>query len=161
MGVIMTTLLAASLAQSPCQGPEYRQFDFWIGHWDVYGADGNKVGENRIDAFGNGCALLENWSGSSGVTGKSLTMYDATDRQWHQTWVDSSGSRLLLDGGLVDGNMVMGSESPNPTAPGATVRQRIHWTPAPDGSVRQLWETSTDGGHSWSVAFDGRYVKRR
>ncbi len=147
-------------APKPCAGPEYRQFDFWIGQWDVFGAKGNKVGENRIEPFGDGCALLENWSGASGVTGKSLNMYDAADRQWHQYWVDSSGSRLLLDGGLVDGKMVMASSAPDPARPGVTTHQRITWTPNADGSVRQLWESSSDSGNSWTTAFDGKYVKR-
>ncbi len=53
---------------APCQGPEHRQFDFWIGHWDVYGPAGKKVGENLIEAFANGCGLAEHWTGSGGVT---------------------------------------------------------------------------------------------
>ncbi len=148
-------------AAKPCAGPEYRQFDFWIGQWDVYGAKGQKVGENRIDLFGDGCALLENWTGSSGVTGKSLNMYDATDQQWHQYWVDSSGSRLMLDGKFADGKMVLASSTPDPAKPGVSVHQRITWTPHADGSVRQLWESSSDSGKTWTVAFDGKYVKRQ
>lgn len=151
---------APAPAPAPCQGPEYRQFDFWIGEWKVFGPKGKQVGESRIELFGNGCALLENWTGSSGVTGKSLNMYDASDKQWHQAWVDSSGSRLLLDGGLVDGKMVLAADAPNPAKPGTTIRQRITWTPNADGSVRQLWESSSDGGKTWTVAFDGKYVKR-
>jgi hypothetical protein len=41
---------------------------------------------------------------------------------------------------------------------GATV-QRITWSRETDGSVRQLWESSSDGGRTWAVAFDGRYVQ--
>lgn len=39
--------------------------------------------------------------------------------------------------------------------------QRIRWSVV-DGNpdrVRQLWETSADGGVSWTVAFDGLYVR--
>ena len=154
-GAIALALLGAPAAAqtpapAPCTDAAYRQFDFWIGHWDVYAPNGSKVGENRIEAFGGGCGLLENWSGGSGVTGKSLNMYDATDKQWHQAWVDSSGSRLLLDGQFSDGKMVL-------AAPG----QRISWSVNPDGSVRQHWQSSTDGGKTWTTAFDGKYVKRR
>ncbi|MES2296485.1 MAG: hypothetical protein V4582_05555 [Pseudomonadota bacterium] len=157
-------ILAASAQAAPpppaCQGPEYRQFDFWIGHWDVYGPAGAKVGENLIEPFANGCGLIENWTGGGGTTGKSLNMYDASDKQWHQAWVDSSGSRLLLDGHFADGKMVLGSNGPNPAKPGTTLRQQITWSQAPDGSVRQLWQTSVDEGKTWSTAFDGKYVKR-
>lgn len=40
------------------------------------------------------------------------------------------------------------------------VLNRITWNPTAPGRVRQLWETSTDGGATWTVAFDGRYIKR-
>ena len=57
--------------------------------------------------------------------------------------------------------MVLGSTGPHPDKPGLTLQQRITWTPNADATVRQLWETSEDGGKTWSVAFDGRYVRRR
>ena len=46
-------------------------------------------------------------------------------------------------------------------AEAATEQQRITWTPAADRSVRQLWESSTDRGKTWTVLFDGRYVPAR
>ena len=49
---------------------------FQVGHWDVFSAAGKKVGENRIELIADGCALLEEWSGNGGVTGKSLNIYD-------------------------------------------------------------------------------------
>jgi hypothetical protein len=167
--LVIATAAAALSAQAPavaappapCQAAEHRQFDFWIGHWDVYGPAGKKVGENLIEPFANGCGLIEHWTGGGGVTGKSLNMYDATDRQWHQTWVDSGGTRLLLDGQFKDGKMVLGSEGPDPAKPGATLRQRISWSVNADASVRQLWETSGDGGKTWTTAFDGKSVKRK
>ncbi|MEO8310788.1 MAG: hypothetical protein ABI520_06415 [Caldimonas sp.] len=143
----------------PCQAIEHRQFDFWVGHWDVFSTAGKKVGENRIEVIADGCALLEQWTGNGGVTGKSLNIYDTTDHQWHQTWVDNSGSLLMLAGKLVDRSMVMSMTGPSPTDPKATVVQRITWTPASDGSVRQLWELSSDAEKSWTVLFDGRYVR--
>lgn len=135
----------------PCAGPEYRQFDFWIGEWDVVGVKGKQAGQSRIELHGGGCFLLENWTGIGNVVGKSLNMYDALDKRWHQSWYDSSGSRLDLVGGLVDGKMVMASGDGS---------QRITWTPNADGSVRQHWESSKDQGKTWTTAFDGKYVKR-
>jgi hypothetical protein len=152
---------AAAAPVSPCQGPEHRQFDFWIGHWDVYGPAGKKVGENLIEPFANGCGLIENWTGTGGVTGKSLNMYDVSDKQWHQSWVDSGGTRLALAGLFRDGQMVLESVGPDPAKPGATLRQRITWSMNADASVRQLWQASGDGGASWTTAFDGKYVKRK
>src|SRR5215204_4787827 len=80
---------AQSLPRPPaksCESVEHRQFDFWVGRWDVFGPAGKKVGENRIELIADGCALLEQWTGNGGVTGKSLNIYDTVDRRWHQTW---------------------------------------------------------------------------
>ncbi len=162
--LVLATFAGAVAAQTPapsCAAPEQRQFDFWVGHWDVYGAGDKKVGENIIERIAGNCALLENWSGNGSVTGKSLNIWDADDKRWHQTWVDSHGGRLELSGGLVEGRMVMSSTGFDPKRPAVTVTQRISWTPQPDGSVRQLWESTEDAGKTWAVAFDGRYVKRR
>ena len=148
----------APAASKPCQSFEHRHFDFWVGTWDVFAASGKKVGENRIELVADGCALLEQWTGNGGVTGKSLNIYDASDGRWHQAWVDSSGTLLMLAGGLVDRNMVMTTSGPSPTDPKTTVLQRITWTSASDGSVRPLWELSSDAGARWTVLFDGRYV---
>ena len=35
----------------------------------------------------------------------------------------------------------------------------IIWTPNRNGSVRQHWRTSTDSGHTWKMAFDGRCIR--
>jgi hypothetical protein len=55
--------------------------------------------------------------------------------------------------------MVMSMSGPSATDPKATVQQRIPWTPAADGTVRQLWESTSDEGRTWTVLFDGRYVR--
>ena len=150
---------AQTAAPRACTAAEHRQFDFWVGRWDVYGPKGKKAGENRIEVIADGCALLEQWTGSGGFNGKSLNIYDSGDRRWHQTWVDSSCTLLMLTGGLVERDMVLSSVAPSPSDPRKTVQQRITWTPAADGSVRQLWESSADDGKSWTVLFDGRSVR--
>ncbi len=38
---------------------------------------------------------------------------------------------------------------------------RITWTPNDDGTVRQHWQTSEDGGKTWKTEFDGRYERTR
>lgn len=83
----------------PCSAPEHRQFDFWIGEWDV------------------------------------------------------------MTAGKTAGRMVLQSE-PLPDAKGVPTVQRITWSPDEDG-LRQHWESSADGGKTWTSVFDGRYVKRR
>lgn len=143
-------------APPACSSEQHRQFDFWVGHWDVT-SGGEPAGKNHIEQVNNSCALAEHWtSATPGFSGSSLNIFDRLSGQWHQTWVDSSGLLLQLDGGLVDGKMILSGELPG--SDGGSVTHRITWTPNGDGSVRQHWETSTDG-EEWNTAFDGLYVR--
>ena len=120
---------AAAAPKKPCTSPLHRQFDFWLGLWDVTDPAGKFAGTNRIELVDGGCALYESWgSGGGGYTGRSLNSVGA-DGRWHQTWVDSTGGRLELGGALVDGKMVLEGDSP-PSKPGEPpVKNRITWTP--------------------------------
>ena len=141
----------------PCSTDEYRQFDFWVGEWEVTDAAGNVVGENRITSILGGCVLMEEWTGASQSRGKSWNIYNRATGQWHQSWVDNSGLLLQLDGGLQDGSMVLEGSL---TGPRGESLQKITWTPRDDGSVRQHWTSSQDGGATWTTAFDGIYRKK-
>lgn len=152
-----TLCLAADAPPARCTEAAHRQFDFWIGHWDVTGPQGRALGENRITAAPDGCSLYESWQGRGGVVGNSLNRYDPAAGRWRQRWIDNQGGQLELSGGREGAAMVL--EGTDADAPRR--RQRISWTPQPDGSVRQLWETSDDDGRSWQTAFDGRYLRRK
>ena len=137
-----------------CEAPEYREFDFWLGEWDVTAPNGRPAGRNAITRTLDGCVIHERWTGVGGMRGESFNTWDRTRKRWHQTWVSSTGSLLVLEGGLVKGDMQLTGESAGPKG---LVLNRITWTPSPDGSVRQFWETSVDRGKTWQTAFDGRY----
>ena len=154
---VVVAQTAAPAKPPGCTAPAHRQFDFWLGDWDVTDPKGKSVGRNRIVSHLDGCVLQENWSGTGGFSGTSLNAYDADRKTWHQTWVDNSGGLLQLDGEFAGGRMVLRGESLDD---GKKVVQRISWQTLPEGRVRQLWESSKDGGTTWTVAFDGYYAKR-
>ena len=139
-----------------CSGPEHRQFDFWLGHWQVSDTAGSVVGTNHITLVANGCGLSETWIGENGNTGTSLNWYEPATGKWYQLWV-GVGYYLRLSGGLEDGSMVLSGERETPQG---TVVDRISWTPLADGDVRQHWEVSSDSGNSWQTLFDGLYERR-
>src|SRR3954462_5141705 len=90
---------APAAAQPPsCSAREYRQFDFWIGDWDVLAPDGTRAGHNRVEGIEGGCGLQENWTGQGGGTGRSINTYSPADKQWHQYWLGSGGGILNLAG---------------------------------------------------------------
>ncbi len=134
--------------QPPCSTPEHRQFDFWIGDWEVFNPQGQRVGSNRIDKVLGGCALHESWRGSTGHRGSSYNFYDAADGNWHQTWIDVAGAPLYINGSFEDGRMRMVDDAGT---------SRITWTPLESGHVRQHWEQRADGSATWATVFDGEY----
>jgi hypothetical protein len=134
----------------PCVDAESHQFDFWIGDWDVFSPKGLLVGTNRIAPIYGGCVLHESWKATKVVEGQSFNRYDPDRAVWHQTWVDNGGSLLLLEGGMKGAEMVLAD---------AGKANEVRWSKNPDGSVRQLWQSSKDGGKTWTTAFDGKYVR--
>ena len=130
-----------SRAKCNCTAAEHRQFDFWIGEWDVALPDGKPAGTNTVRAILGGCALHEHWRAARGANeGESFNIYAGA--RWHQTWVDNGGTLLQLDGGLRDGRMVLSQETARPD--GARHVDEISWEKLPGGQVRQHWRTSED-----------------
>ena len=156
---LLVLLCTVSAFAQPASSPEARQFDFWVGEWDVFTrADGKLAGHNRIELAHGGRVLIENYSTPRQFSGTSINAYDAATRRWHQCWMDNGGGVLDIYGSIVDGNMVMTGETM--MANGAKQLERITWFPSPDGTIRQHWEQSTDGGKTWTTAFDGIYRRR-
>jgi len=149
--------VVAGAAAAACEAAGHRAFDFWLGEWQVRTPDGKLAGVNRIESEYDGCVLHERYTTGRGYSGESLNVYDAARKLWHQTWVDTSGTLLLLEGGLRDGKMILEGQTTGTDA--QVTRHRITWTPNPDGSVRQFWE-STDAKGQWSTAFDGLYTRK-
>jgi len=155
--VLFALAVPIGAAEPPCSDPNHRGFDFWLGEWNVYRPDGTLAGTNRIEREYGGCVVHERYDGAKGYRGESLNVWDASRGVWHQTWVDDQGLLLLLEGGIRDGAMVLEGRAPGPG--GERLEHRITWTPNPDGSVRQHWESRAPGG-PWSTAFDGTYRRR-
>ena len=160
----LTSLLSAPVAAQTdsaqafgCSGPTQRQFDFWVGSWNVT-AQGRQAGINDVTVEEGGCVLHEHWTGSRGGTGQSFNVYDQAIGKWHQFWVDNQGNYLHLTGSYGDSRLVLEGTGAGPDR--KPQRHRLTFFQNADGSVRQLWETSGDDGRSWQVAFDGLYRKR-
>lgn len=139
----------------PCTGAEHRQFDFWIGRWDVATPDGKPSGKSEVRAIFGGCAIEERWDGEQ-LIGGSVNAFDPGRRRWHQTWTDDSGRVVLLDGGLEGTRMVLQSE----ISPGRPFKTRMTYEPLEGGRVRQLVDRSPDGAE-WKTVFAAIYTPRK
>lgn len=143
----------------PCEyAPAHRQFDFWVGEWDVYSPTGQVAGTNSIQKAESGCVLLEKWTGAGGGGGSSINYYNPETEKWVQHWVASTYFGIF-EGGLQEENVMHLSGKVIPVN-GASYLLRGTWSLLPDGRVRQFFEQSNDDGATWATWFDGYYVRK-
>jgi hypothetical protein len=137
----------------PCAGGNYRQFDFWVGDWDVFDVERPAVvvGHARVELILNGCVLHEVYEGLDGHKGESFTIYDATRDTWHQTWVNDHGYLLTIEGSLRGGAMIL--EGIDHLPDGKPRQVRGEWR-SQDRGVREIAARSTDRGVTWVPWFD-------
>ena len=166
-------LLAATSAPHPaqadaappghCVSREYRQFDFWVGSWDVYPTGRDQlVAHSLIESVYNGCGVRENWMPlKTENSGGSLNIYVPAEKLWRQTWIDSSGARVDFKGGWNGKVMILEGYWQDLLAPGRGALVRMTYSRGPDGSVHQLGEASENNGKSWQPSFDFTYRRAK
>jgi hypothetical protein len=148
---------ATTANATPCEHTaENRQFDFWIGEWNVETINGQPAGTSKVERVLNGCALLENWSG--GGDGKSLNTFNASKQQWQQFWVDAGGEVHEYAGKLVNGEMKF--EGPASDHAGNRSMRRMTFTRLEGGRVKQTGEVSADG-QKWTLEYELIYVPKK
>jgi ketosteroid isomerase-like protein len=134
-----------------CAAPEYRQFDFWIGDWDVFESGATQpVARVRVERSLDGCVLHELYEDDAGVRGESLSIFDRTRGVWHQTWMTNGGQLVTVEGDWQEGVMSMHGRSSGNRDESLV---RVTWKPA-EGNVRETAATSRDRGRTWNTWFD-------
>lgn len=154
--------LTANLEKTayPCEhDTRFREFDFWIGEWDVHDSAGQLAGSNVIAREQRGCYLSETWTSASGGGGHSINYLDKITGEWVQVWNDASGTQINIRGGLTDSGMLLVGTL-HDVASSRTKPFRGLWTPLDDGRVRQFFEQSDDGGETWVSWFEGFYTRK-
>ncbi len=143
----------------PCQYNErLKEFEFWVGEWNVYTTFGNKAGESKIEKILNGCVILENWTNSSGRKGKSFNVINSNTGNWEQTWVDDSGNITEFKKGKFK-NYTLSFIAEDKDQKNQIQYQRLTFYKNDDGTVRQLGEVSSDG-KEWQISYDLLYKKK-
>ncbi len=147
----------------PCAStPENREFDFWLGEWNVETTQGAvPAGKSKIELILGDCVVQENWqSDGNPYSGKSYNTYNAALKRWEQYWVDNSAGNIFFYGGLKDGVMdYWTDEIPQPTGP--PLKRHLQFFKLSPDKVRQFSQGSTDGGKTWTPEYDFTYVRKK
>jgi hypothetical protein len=119
------------------------------------------VGGSVVQSVSGGCALLENWTSARGGQGKSLNAYNPAIGQWQQYWIGQDGNPTEYRESTWSGaSVVFRAHSPAAGATPAT-EQRLTFTAVDSATVRQLGESSSDGGATWTTAYDFYYHRKK
>jgi len=144
---------------APCRRPEFHQFDFWVGDWEVRDPAGNVVGSNLVTHEQEGCLLVEHWTSSrGGQTGTSFNYYHVGDGKWHQLYLSNSGNAGAfppMSGEFRDNKVVLITDEK------ASPVFRWTWYVIAPGRVRQMAEQSNDGEKTWQTVWDSVYVDKK
>ena len=158
MSLLASSPCAFAAAPPPagCASSESRQFDFWVGKWEVHpkASPEKKVAVSLIEKLYHGCAIRENWMPLKGGGGGSLSDYEPTTGRWHQTWLSSTPGRVEFDGGPSGGKMVLTGWWPHSGPKGEDGLTRMTYSRIEGGAVRQFGEFSADHGLTWQTTFD-------
>lgn len=145
-----------------CTAPEHRQFDFWLGEWDVSpsgSTPGVTIAESTITMHEQGCVLMEYWRPFRGAHGHSLNMYDPTDQHWHQSWMSAAPLRTEYRGASSNGVMSLETLTPLPGVPEGA-RSRMNFQALDANTVRQWGDQFDDATQTWTVTWDLTYRRR-
>lgn len=160
--IFLVCTLFNSTAQTnacACCEEDYGQFDFWVGDWIVRDTTGMVVGENRITKIEGNCVLQEQWTGTSGTTGTSMSYFDRSDKSWNQLWIDNSGNQLQLKGQFQEGKMILQSEIVN--THDSEHYNQITWSKNKDGTLIQLWQVFDTSNKPLRTLFKGIYFRKQ
>ena len=165
--LLAMTLMAATVVNAqddapkgPCELPEMRQFDFWIGEWDLTWDDTSK-GLNIITAELDNCVIEENFKtlGEQPFVGHSVSTYNKRKGKWQQTWVDNSGAYLDFVGEFAGGKMTLSRTAVDTS--GNEFLQRMVWHNIKENALDWKWEKSTDDGTTWQTLWAIRYERKK
>lgn len=164
---LFATVITIQLAaQKPCTAPAYRQFDFWIGEWDVYGKNGSKAGDSKISLILDSCIILEEWTSAGSnqglrYAGKSFNTWNRNSRQWQQTWVDNTGGTTEYLEGKYDDQKIIFLTKPFTFTKDTMAIRKLTFYNLSNDKVRQLGEISKNNGNSWQTEYDLEYRRRK
>ena len=162
-GLFFTTILQAQ--KLPCSQPTYRQFDFWIGEWEAFGKNGQKAGNSKVSVILDSCIILEEWTSAAlqqglRYAGKSYNTYNASTKQWQQTWVDNVGGTNEYLQGKFENNQIIYTSTSFKFSKDTFAIRKMTFTNLSNSKLRQHGQISKDNGLTWATEYDLEYRRK-
>ena len=134
-----------------------RQFDFWLGEWDLAWGDGEH-GTNSIYLDFDDRVIVESFDGRPSIElqGMSISTYDEATGFWRQTWVDNSGTYLAFQGEYQDEVMDLRTKR---EVDGRIALMRMLWSDIRHDSLTWRWQRSFDRGREWETLWEIAYTR--
>jgi len=138
-----------------CASTEDRQFDFWVGEWDVMGTGHRAlVAESTITLADEDCIVMENWRPFGGGHAHSISVYDHANHHWRQYYAGAGIAPAEYTGTLdPDGVLRFDIDASSP-------RKRMNYQRIDANTVRQWGEQYDESSHAWSTTWDLAYRRR-
>ncbi|MDH4057205.1 MAG: hypothetical protein OEU76_00505 [Cyclobacteriaceae bacterium] len=141
-------------------------YDFWVGKWEVSWdeAEGKTgKGVNNVVKILNNTVIQENFSihegTNKGYLGTSISVYNPTQKKWHQGYADSQGGYFNFVGEKVGDSYYFKTD---PVTRGDNVViLRMKFYDINANSLMWDWESSQDGGKTWNLNWRIRYVRMK
>jgi hypothetical protein len=155
---LATPRVVGATQPEPCSpNSDSRQLDFWLGNWTVTYPGASAPSASRVYLDLDQCLLVESWDGGKGHSGKNMFAYSSDDKTWHGMFADNQGRVHVFEGKVAPGSAEFTGPSRGPN--GESVLNKIKVVRVNANKVEQSWEKSRDNGDTWTMEFQGEYLR--
>jgi hypothetical protein len=164
----ISLLVCPVCVRAACDTPQGRQFDFWLGEWNIQQkilrADGGWLelpAHTSVTSSMGDCALIEHWKGeveffwegmkhAEPLEALSVRAYDPQSGQWRLHWMSSRAPRFgnAFEGTFKDGR---GEFFSTRQGPKGEQKSRITFSDITEITVHWDLAISNDEGKTWTT----------
>ncbi len=162
--IVFTQLSLITLFISHAQLDE-STFDFWIGNWSLTWEDGDGTmgkGTNVIEKTLDGKVIQEHFQATEGkyqgMKGTSISVFNPQTNTWHQAWADNQGSYFDFMGEIDEDKKIFRTKGKE-LEDGSTLIQRMVFYNISEDGLTWDWESTKDGGDTWTLNWRIQYLK--
>jgi hypothetical protein len=151
-------LMTSAISAQSLKLQDSTLFDFWVGDWDLTWTNSSgkeEKGTNQIIKILDGKVIQENFRFVSGAfKGTSISVYNPSNKTWHQAWADTQGGYFDFEGDKRIFKTKVRKQN------GQKIIQRMVFYNIKQNSLTWDWQSSRDGGATWNLLWRINYVRK-